>query len=467
MPGVRTLILVTAVTLAGILLWGSFSPAGAVPVFSRKYHTSCQTCHVAFPKLNPHGEAFRLNGYRMPDDEQDADHMTKEEPVSLGAEAYERIWPDAVYPSDLPSTVPFALNVKMADVYASSHDTTGHSIVHNDFQFPQEANLFAAGTLGKTFSFLGEVTYGELPDGGSEVEIERAHLGINSPFGPPHLINFKIGKFAADLDDGFHEMWLMTDNGIDSVFAFNPIGLHGGAEISETPAISLPLNVKGIEMYGVASHRLFYTLGVANGISPGTGDTHDGNSRKDVYARVDYKFGGMGLDGDSTGVTLPPENWRETSLRVGLLGYLGDGSDILFPVTDEESGATINVEDRRFDRVGLFASLYLGDLNLFGVALRGTDKLRQLDDTGELLGERSGSYDAWFLQADYVIKPPFQVSLRYDTVRPADPEAVALKALNANFTYLVRANIKTMLEYHRDLRDTQNYQIAALLRFAY
>jgi len=465
MSRARVLTFGTAITLAAIFLGGSCMPAGAVPVFSRKYQTSCQTCHVAFPKLNPFGEAFRLNGYRMPA-EKDNPELVKEKPVSLGSEAYERIWPEAVYPSDLPSTVPFALVVKMADLYASSHDSTGHSVVHNDFQFPQEANLFSAGTLGKTFSFLGEVTYSERPDGGSDVELERAHLGINSPFGPAHLINFKIGKFAADLDDGFHEMWVMTDNGIDSLFAFNPIGLHGGTDISDSAAISLPVNVKGLEMYGVAAHRLFYTIGVVNGIAPGTGDTQDGNSRKDVYARIDYKFGGMGLDGDTTGVTLPAENWRETSLRVGLLGYLGDGSNIQFPITDD-SGATINVEDRRFNRLGLFASLYLGDLNLFGVGMRGTDTLRQLDDTGALLDERSRSYDAWFVQADYVIKPPFQVSLRYETVRPSDPEAQTLKALNANFTYLVRANIKAMLEYHRDLRDSQNYQIATVLRFAY
>ena len=49
-------------------------PAGAVPVFARKYQTSCQTCHVIFPKLNSHGEAFRLNGYRMPEEH------AKEEP---------------------------------------------------------------------------------------------------------------------------------------------------------------------------------------------------------------------------------------------------------------------------------------------------------------------------------------------------------------------------------------------------
>src|ERR1035437_1187081 len=148
--------------------------ANAVPAFSRKYQTSCQTCHSIFPKLNPFGTAFRLNGYHLPGETEE---QVKQKPVSLGADAYARMWPEMVYPSSLPGNVPFALNVKMASLYASSHDDTGKTIVHNDFQFPQEANLFAAGTLGNSFSFLSEVTYAENPDGRSSVEIEQARRG--------------------------------------------------------------------------------------------------------------------------------------------------------------------------------------------------------------------------------------------------------------------------------------------------
>src|SRR5664279_4184083 len=78
--------------------------ANAVPAFSRKYQTSCQTCHAIFPKLNPFGQAFRLNGYRMPA-ERDSEDVVKEKPVSLGSEAYKKIWPDAVYPGEIPSHV--------------------------------------------------------------------------------------------------------------------------------------------------------------------------------------------------------------------------------------------------------------------------------------------------------------------------------------------------------------------------
>jgi hypothetical protein len=464
----RSLCLVFGILTLGIGLFGpGVRKAGAVPAFSRKYQTSCQTCHVIFPKLNPFGEAFRLNGYRLPGETED---LVKQKPVSLGAEAYEKLWPQMVYPSTLPGNAPFAMNVKFAGLYQSSHDEeSGHQIIHNDFQFPQEANLFAAGTLGKTFGFFSEVTFEERPDGGSGVEIEHARLDISSPFGPEHLFNFRIGKLAPNLYDGFQEMWLMTDNGVDTLFAYNPIGFRGGTGLAEDGGgIGLPARARAIEMYGVAAHRLLYVVGVASPIGPGGSNGAFGNkSQKDLYARIDYKFGGMGLDGDTTGVKLPPENWRETSFRIGVLGYTGDGKGVDYDVMDD-AGSPFKMQDLRYDRIGAYASLYLGDLNLFGVALHGRDKLALFDpDTGHEINSSRRTFDAWFAQADYVIVPPIQASVRYEQLRVADPTVPLVRMLNANVSYLATANIKLMVEYHRDLHDSLNYSIAAVLRAAF
>jgi hypothetical protein len=463
-------VLVTGLLTVGLfeLFGGGARRADAVPVFSRKYRTSCQTCHVIFPKLNPFGEAFRLNGYRLPGETED---QVKQTPVSLGAEAYEKLWPQMVYPSTLPGNVPFALNVKFADLYQSTSDDSGHAVVHNDFQFPQEANLFAAGTLGKHYSFFGEFTYEELPDGGSDVEIEHARFDIISPFGPDHLFNFRIGKLAPNAWDGFQEMWIMTDNGIDSLFNYNPIGFNGGTGTAdEGGGIGLPARARAIEMYGVAMHRLFYTVGVDSPIGVGPGgpsDSFASSSKKDFYARVDYKFGGMGLDGDTTGVTLPPENWKETSFRVGLFGYWGDGTGINFEVEGPE-GDTFNQQDVGYARGGVYGSLLLGNLNLFGAAVHGTDKLETFDPASSaLLRTQHTSWDAWFVQADYVFVPPFQASVRYENLRPGDPEVEVAKTLNVNLSYLIAANIKLMAEYRQDLRSSLNYQMAAILRAAF
>ena len=105
-----------------VALAATESTALAVPAFARKYQTSCQTCHIVFPKLNAFGEAFRLRGYRMPGETEE---MVKQPPVSLGAPAYKKLWPQAIWPGEISSSVPLAVNVKMADVNTSSLNEDG------------------------------------------------------------------------------------------------------------------------------------------------------------------------------------------------------------------------------------------------------------------------------------------------------------------------------------------------------
>ena len=100
-------------TLVAATVLGIASTAHAVPAFARKYQTSCQTCHIVFPKLNAFGEAFRLRGYRLPGETEE---MVKQAPVSLGAPAYKKLWPQAVWPGEISSAVPLAVNAASATV---------------------------------------------------------------------------------------------------------------------------------------------------------------------------------------------------------------------------------------------------------------------------------------------------------------------------------------------------------------
>ena len=444
--------------------------ADAVPAFARKYQTSCQTCHIVFPKLNAFGEAFRLRGYRLPGETED---LVKQPPVSLGAPAYKRLWPKAVWPGELPSYVPLAVNVKMAVAHASTLNDDGTvTSINNDFQFPQEVNLFGAGTLGDHVSFFSEATFAENPDGSVAVELEHGHMGFDSPFGPEDLFHFRIGKIAPNVVDGFQEMWISTDSHIDSLFAYNPIGARGGIGLAADAApepISVPATIRGIEGYGMIKHRMLWVAGLANGVGPGSTDEtgrFDGNNAKDVYARFDYKIGGMGLDGYTGQRQAPAENWRDNSLRVGVFTYRGDAGHIPFAAPDER--VAMNIEDRHFMRTGIYASLFLRDLNVFGTYLRGTDTLNLYGmRSGALLDTIRPDYHASFAQADYVIYPWLQATYRYETVTPGDREVTSLRTSVANVSALIRANVKAMVEYHRDLREGRNHSLNTLLRFAF
>jgi len=457
---------VLLIVLAIVSLCAATRAAEAVPAFARKYQTSCQTCHIIFPKLNAFGEAFRLRGYRMPGETEE---MVKEKPVSLGAPAYKRLWPKAVWPGEVSSAVPLAVNIKFADVNTATLNPDGTvTSVKNDLQFPQELNVFGAGTLGDHVSYLSEVTFGENPDGSVGVELEHARLDFDSPFGPEDLLHIRVGKFAPNLAAGFQEMWISTDAAIDSTFAYNPIGLAGGTGLAEDASpspIALPDRVRGIEGYGIIAHRALWVAGLVNGIS--ANGRFDGNNAKDLYARFDYKLGGMGLDGDTGGKEVPSENWHDDSLRVGAFIYRGDGTDINFPVTAAD-GSELNVQDRHFLRTGLYGSLLFGNLNVFTAFVHGTDTLQQFDPASSvLLAEVQPTYNSWFVQADYVIYPWLQASGRYETVTPGDTTVQSLRTGTFNLSALIRANVKAMFEYQRDLREGQNHSANILVRFAF
>ena len=293
----------------------------------------------------------------------------------------------------------------MADVNTSTSNEDGSTtVIHNDLQFPQELNIFGAGTLGEHVSYWSELTVAMNPDGSAGIEIEHAHLSFDSPFGPEDAVHFRLGRFMPNLVDGFQEMQLATDAGIDSLFGYNPIGAQGGTGLGEEGAgISIPTLSNGVEAYGIIRHRAVWVAGLVNGLGPSPTDTtgrFDGNNAKDVYARFDYKIGGMGLDGDTRGRPVPDRNWRDNSLRLGAFTYRGDGTGINFPTAPLDGLAT-SVQDTHFLRTGLYASLFVRDLNIFGAFIHGSDALEVFDGaTDAPVSATQPSYHSWFAQAD-------------------------------------------------------------------
>jgi len=53
-----------------LVMLASVPKTSAIPAFSRKYQTSCTTCHNNYPELNDFGEAFKKNGFKFPKDDE-------------------------------------------------------------------------------------------------------------------------------------------------------------------------------------------------------------------------------------------------------------------------------------------------------------------------------------------------------------------------------------------------------------
>ena len=131
-------------------------------------------------------------------------------------------------------------------------------------------------------------------------------------------------------------------------------------------------------------------------------------------------------------------------------------------------GSAVNVQDLHFLRTGLYASAFYKNLNVFGVYLHGSDSLQLRDpDTSTPLGLVEPPFHAWFTQADYMFYPWLLGSFRYETVTPGDWSVPSLRTGVFNASALIRANVKAILEYQRDLREGRNHSLNVLVRFAF
>jgi hypothetical protein len=289
----------------------------AVPTFSRKYQTSCMTCHAGFPKLNAFGNSFKNNGYRLPDDEV----FVKEPPVWLGSEAYKRVWPDAVWPGSIPSNVPLAFRVISQYNYDQSKSTAdGES--KSEFEFPHEIEINSLGTMGDNLAFnLGFA----LQDESERAAVERVFLMYNDvlagKFGiPSGLINIRGGYIdPMAMPFSTHNQNLMASR--PTIYDFRISTNQPRVRDSQS----------GIEVYGTVNKRFRYATGVLNGraVDGASEAFGDNNTEKDIYVRLEHKFGGLSFTGaadSGTGDQLASGFSyfdQGPSMTVGTTGYFG------------------------------------------------------------------------------------------------------------------------------------------------
>lgn len=290
--------------LIGAVLFLSASRAEAVPAFARKYGTSCQTCHVIYPKLTPFGEAFRRNGFKFPGRDEE---YIKQEMVPMGQEAYRSVFPNAVWPGVLASSPPLAIGFNgFATVHPSK--TSGSAQADNGsvislHSLIEEAHLWAGGSFSEHISYFGELTFAD-----AAVEIEHAELHFNDLTAQRHLVNVYVGRGAPTLTSfGPHSSYIA-----DAIMpGLSVTGLYGGSTDS--------FNVMGqynlVEVNGMAGGRFIYGIGATSGANIGVRTTEN------FHGHVGFKLGGMRLDGEDDKSANTAKPWEETALTVDMFGY--------------------------------------------------------------------------------------------------------------------------------------------------
>lgn len=260
-----------------------------IPAFARQYRTGCTTCHVAAPKLNALGEAFRLNGYRLP---ENAALIRKEAPVPLGEEPWEDLWPRAIYPGETPGTAPIAIRIQ-SGLEARRAPRSGPSFT---LRMPEDIYIMAGASLGEGIGAF-VVAEWDREDG---VAVRQAKILFRSvvPRLPQGTLNLSVG---------LQNLYLLTtgDRQIDRIgiraigwqsFSWSQVPLQpaGGVPPVAGAAFALADAQPALVINGILGGRTFYSAGLAQGT---TSSTTDGNNRKDLFYTVRHKWGGLRLDG--------------------------------------------------------------------------------------------------------------------------------------------------------------------------
>ncbi len=408
-----------AAFIACVVLFDA-SRAQAIPAFARRYETSCQTCHTVYPALTPFGDAFRRNGYRFPSGEDEDRSM--DESIPLGQEAHKGLFPNEVWPGTLPGKAPISV-VIIADWAVARGGGEDHHGGSPAVELPSGSDeAYGLNFLNSSFSLLVGTPLGDHFSAFAKVEVnlrgevalERPFLAI-SPLKDPAAFMIRIGAFEPTL---------------------YPFTLHRsftGHKLSYTTTIlgdnqwSPEPQQVGLELTGVVIKRLSYTAGVVEG-SGGPW-----NRDKDFYGRLEYKFGGMALNGtEPTGYSRP---WQEKSVTVGGSFYRGVGT------LEDPLGGTQIQSDAFWRASGDVYARIVDALLTFGAFYQRNQRpIFANPDSGNLVGVLG--------QFDYVVWPWFVPTVRYEMFRQDLPDATGAMYGHRGLigvSALVRANISLRL----------------------
>jgi hypothetical protein len=414
------------------------SPGGRVheiPVFARKYRTGCSTCHTAAPKLNVLGEAFRLNGYRFPDNDK---LLRRDQPVPLGADPWKDLWPRAIWPGEISGVVPIALRVQN-DVQLTREADASYSWT---YRFPEEIYLLSGSTLGDQISIFLEAEWSRERD----FDVLQAKLKFQDlvPGLPRRALNLWVGlqnlylfTFAdRQIDRVARQNFRWQEYRVSELELKNP---GTGEQFSSANTFQLRQTQPAVELNGLVGGRLYYGLGLAQGV----GDrTTDDNNHKDVYYKVRYKVGGLGLDGrygpDRGPVLGGSGQLLDRSLIVEHFGYFGaqpvEGSR-------QDNHRSFGVSARALygpADVGL-GYVWGSNDNPWGVTAAGTSR-----------------HSSFFAKAEYLFFPWLIGSLKLETFDADVPASVRASGFTEGrqdqtrilpgVIALVRQNIRAVLE---------------------
>jgi hypothetical protein len=413
--------------LVGALLVAAVAPpdARAFPVYSRKYATSCSTCHTVVPKLTHFGEAFRRAGYRFPGT-VDSDYI-KHELFPMGQDAAKKDFPNGMWPSFM-TAVPL-VGFGMSGRVTAHPDTKSYAGLVDNRTLVTMDRLATSGSMYASADIDDGITVllsASLSD--TSASIDQTLLVWSDLLGPKHAASLSVGYAFPTLSPYARTSSYAAGSALLSV-AMTSVYKGSGAAFRVTSKNNIA------ELNGILGGRFEYGVGVANGLHVDTP-----RRAENYYGHLAYKIGGMRLDGEGGAVvsdTAKP--WTENSFTVGAFAFQ---SNTIFTAAAPVTAANNPVFDRAFTYGGQ-ARLQIGstELNL-GALLEDHAHVTKVLDGAGIPGQ--ATQQAYSAELSYMVYQWLVTGIRAEriTIKPRDLASATDTRILPVIGMQVRPNLK-------------------------
>jgi hypothetical protein len=379
----------------------------ALPAFARKYGMPCSSCHEAWPKLSPFGQAFKDNGYQMGND-RDAPIFQQPAywPVTF------RITPIWHRESQNRTNVDGPGGPLSAEGQVTTHgfDWTG-------------LDFHTGGTLAKNFSFY------VLPssDNTASFHFESVWARVDNVLGSSWL-NFKLGKF--ELDNLQSEKRILTLTNVAGVYAnyhFQPLVSPGspsapGSVTEGLYTFGIGDNQVGLEWMGHSKDdrtRVSASLLSSQDGQPGLPNGRGYNGF--FAASRAFELGRLGLQrvGAFAYIGQAPTYFQFNQTSSSVVGTDVNGNPVTSATTTGVGGTGIG--NKGFYRDGLIGMWYIKKLDVTTMFFHGWDSAflgsNTAANTPLPLGARAPTWNGGLFETHYTVSPQLILINRYELIR--------------------------------------------------
>ncbi|HET6401289.1 MAG TPA: hypothetical protein VFH95_07810 [Candidatus Kapabacteria bacterium] len=385
--------LILCIAATSSMMLAAIPEANAVPVFARKYHTTCFTCHTTPPLLNDFGLRFQANGYELPGT------------IEKYAQA------------DQPSFLMGVVAQPMF-LYYQSKDNLGATPTVSSTSFSGvEVGLFTSASLGNHLSFYMGLPIDYFSGAQAQINVETANLiytdALNDGTGS---LNFRLGEFRFSIPYQ-HQVILANPDEDPLLYTYDAFtNTQNGGAVTPANRLSFSDPNFGISAFGMIP-------GIAEGLRYDIG--YSGGTNSDIDLKQAHAI--FGALNQTFYVNNAP-------LRIGAFYY--GGSQLTSNFADTMGGVSPPQWTNNSSRVGLNLEIYdpwTKRLDFYGQYLTGKD---DNVDTAGTAYNMTGS----FVGVNVIIAPEkFYVYGRYD-IRKVTETSDNANQIDVGFQYHLLPN---------------------------